>query len=36
LQQTVAADFVDFYNRQMRPGEGVMMRYAAWMVSAQT
>ncbi|MDE1915240.1 MAG: class I SAM-dependent methyltransferase [Sphingomonadales bacterium] len=35
IQQAVAADVLDLYARHHRPGEGVMMDYAAWLVTAR-
>lgn len=35
IQQAVLADFLDLYARHYRAGEGVMMGYAAWLVTAR-
>lgn len=34
VQQAVAADLLDLYSQHYRPGEGVMMGYSVWLVSA--
>lgn len=35
VQQAMAADFIELYTGHHRPGQGVMMGYTAWLVSAR-